>query len=199
MHIFSFHCLIHSSLVTYKTVVFYYYWQKKHKCWSWRVKEQSLSNKKTVSFHGGDKHGVVQHFHFQCPDNTIGNIISMTTDLQPRVNVGDRLVCLDYLSITVKDTNNVCTDFCGKETIFENTINCRPEALRFFKEILVTFRSGYSSKNLMSSFNITIECSQVSLANEVDCLETDAELSSEEYFHQQDEDFMNDVSVYITS
>ena len=176
MHnIFSFHWLIHSSLVTYKTVVFYYYWQKKHKCWSWCVKEQSLSNKKTVSFLGGGEHGVVQHFHFQCPDNTRGDIMSMTTDLLPRVNVGDRSVCLDYLSITVKDTNNVCTDFCGKETISENTINCQPEALRFFKEILVTFRSRYSSKNLMSSFNITIICSEVSLANEVDCLETDAE------------------------
>ena len=178
-------------------MVFYYFWQRKHKCCSRRVKKQSLSNKKTVSFHGGDKRGVVQHFHFQCPDNTRGDIISMTTDLLPRVNVGDRLVCLDYLSITFEG-NNVCSDLCGKETIFENTNNCR--AQRFFKEILVTFRSGYSSKNLMipSFFNITIMCSQVSLANEVDCLETDAELSSEEYFHQQDEDFMNDVSVYIT-
>ena len=161
-----------------------------HICCSWPLEEQTreivLEDNGEVTFEIKDKYEEksIQYFQYSCPN--LGEVVELTTNLPPRVDVGDKKLCQDYLSIMFNNKTIYCGEFCGDT---ESTSGMNHCLLRHFKDILITFRSGYHTEPSNGSFKITIKCSPALLEEQEQCLSINPRLTTMEYLSAIRESF----------
>ncbi len=125
----------------------------------------------------GQLRGVIQHFKVSCPNG--GHIIqkSVNIDLLPPVEFRGEKLCADSVSFVFDNRNSHSCQFCGDKFTLDSS-TC---ILNKFKELLVTFRSGYRPTSPdYSGFKATVLCYDVTQA-QGECLRYDPNLTSKKY------------------
>ena len=208
------HCLFilflpYSEMKTYKTWVSFNFNKMGWMCKPKFIQGHNFSNLDEEPFqflttpkYSSMKYGhrILQYINFQCPDNTIGHIWSMNTDIQQRVTIGNNDICLDYLKIEYNKGNSVCPDICGNETI--TTMGCST----IFDDLFITFRSD-ATKNA-GGFVMNVCCFNPGLANQAGCFKMNNQVTVEEYFQkgpsketfpsvEQDTDYNDEFQDYL--
>ena len=194
---------------TYKTWVSFKFYKMRYMCQPKFIRGHNFTNLDQQPFqmlathkYNNVKYGhrMLQYINFQCPENTYGLIISMDTDIQQRVTIGNGDICLDYLKIEYNKGNSICPDICGNETI--TTMGCSES----FDDLFITFRSD-ATKNA-GGFIINVCCFKPGLANQAGCFKMNNQVTVEEYFQkgssketfppvEQDTDYDDEFQDYL--
>ena len=168
---------------TYRTLIFFTIRKHRYICLS-KLKRSHMFDQQPLQILSTDQYPteeydnrILQYINFQCPENTFGKIMTMETDIQQRVTIGNRDICLDYVQIDYDNGNSVCPDICGNENI--TTMGCSPT---FENRLFVTFRSGPTIND--KGFKIAVCCVNLALANQAGCFKTNNQVTVEEYFQK---------------
>ena len=141
-------------------------------------KKYTLSKDNTITLMtDGQLRGVIQHFKVSCPNGGLIKQKSITIDLLPPVEFRGEKLCPDSVSFVFNNDNSHTCRFCGNKF----TLDSNSCTLAKFRELLVTFRSGYRPTSPdYSGFKATVSCYDAAQEQD-ECLMYDPNLTSEKY------------------
>ena len=120
---------------------------------------------------GKYKNRILQQFNVACPEDHDGKIVAFDVNLQDRQKIGDKEICLDYITFKYPHGKSP-KEYCGEDDDLDSIDSNE------FENVLVTFRSGLFE--VQTGFYICIACMPRLLSNQMGCLNTYEEIYAEE-------------------